>query len=83
MYCYLLFPSLTRAQQAAARLWREGIRASLIRAPRELSGEGCLHGLRLPVGAAPGALGVLDGAGLAPKRVFVTAGDGRYEEVEL
>ena len=84
MLLYLiLYPSQTRAQQASGVLAREGVYNSLIRAPRGLSGEGCVHALRLGAGTMPGALNILQEVGLSPKRVFVTAGDGRYEEVRL
>lgn len=84
MLSYLiLYPTLTRAQQASGVLSREGVKNSLIRAPRGLSGEGCTHALRLGQGTMPGALHLLEEVGLPPKRVYVTAGDGRYEEVPL
>ena len=84
MLSYLiLYPTLTRAQQASGVLSREGVKNGLIRAPRGLSGEGCIHALWLGPGTMPGALGLLEEAGLPAKRVFVTARDGRYEEVAL
>ena len=84
MLIYLIvYPSQTRAQRASGVLEREGVYNSLVRAPRGLSGEGCVHALRLGQGAMPGALNILQENGLSPKRVFVTVGDGRYEEVRF
>jgi len=83
MLSYLLYPTLTRAQQASAALARAGVNSSLIRAPRTLSPEGCVHGLRLGLGTMSGALMILNEAGLPPRRAYISAGDGRYEEVIL
>ena len=83
LFYLLLYPSLTRTQQAAAALTREGIQNQLIRSPRAISREGCGHCVRLGQGSAPKALSLLSRQGLPPKRVYVTAGDGYYEEAVL
>ena len=84
MLSYLiLFPSLTRAQQAAAVLSRARVNSRLVRAPRGISSQGCGYAVILGQGELHRGLNILAQAGLAPGRVHVTAGDGNYEEVEL
>ena len=83
LFYLLLYPSLTRTQQAAAALTQEGIQTQLIRSPRAISREGCGHCIRLEQGNLPRAVRVLTRQALPPKRVYVTAGDGNYEEAML
>lgn len=84
MLTYLiLYSSLTRAQQAAVILDRERIGNRLTRAPKAVSTQGCGHSIRLGQGDLARALSVLERMELSPRRVYVTAGEGRYEEVAL
>ena len=79
----LLYRSLTRAQRAAGILYAEGIQNTVIRAPKAVSGEGCGHSVRLAQRDLPRALSLLDSRGLEPRKIFVTAGDGNFEEVRI
>ena len=55
----------------------------MIRSPKSISGEGCSHSVRISQRALPDALRVLQRAGLSPKRIYITAGNGSYQEVAL
>ena len=81
LYHLLLYRSLTRAQRAADILDRGGIPNRIIRAPREVSREGCGNGIRLDQGYLHRALTMLQAAGAEPRKVFVSVGDDHYEEV--
>lgn len=84
MFYYLIIcRSLTYAQRTASALERAGITAKILRAPKSIAGEGCSHAVKISQRSLPEALTVLRGADLFPKRVFVTVGDGSYQEVEL
>lgn len=50
---------------------------------KEHCGEGCSHSVKISQRSLPEALLVLQRADLAPKRIFITAGAGSYQEVEL
>ena len=43
----------------------------------------CSHSVKISQRSLPEALLVLQRADLAPKRIFITAGAGSYQEVEL
>ena len=79
----ILYRSLTQTQKAGAALEREGIANRVIRAPRAISGEGCSHCVRLAQRDLFRALAFLAEIGLSPRRIYVTAGDGNFEEVRL
>lgn len=79
----ILYPSLTQTQKSGAVLEREGIQNRIIRAPRMLSREGCSHCVRLAQRDLFRALAVLAEVNLTPRRIYVTAGDGNFEEVRL
>ena len=83
LYYLIVCRSLTYAQRTAAALERVGIAAQVLRSPRSISGEGCSHSVKISQRSLPQALQVLQRAGLSPKRVYITAGDGSYEEVAL
>ena len=83
MLYYLIVRSLTYAQRTAAALERAGITARVIRSPKSISGEGCSHSVKISQRNLPDALRVLQRVGLTPKRVYITAGDGSYQEVAL
>ncbi len=83
VYYLIICRSLTYAQRTAAVLERVGITAHILRAPRAIAGEGCSHGVRISPRRLAEALTVLGRAGLTPRRVFLLAGDGSYQEVRL
>ena len=75
--------SLTYAQRTAAALERAGITAHILRSPKSIAGEGCSHSVKISQRRLADALRVLHRVMLEPKRIFITAGDGSYREVEL
>ena len=79
----ILFRSLTQTQKASTALDRESISNRIIRAPKAISTEGCSSCIRLPQRDLFQALACLKKIDLFPRRVYVTAGDGNYEEVYL
>ena len=70
-------------QPGEAALERAGITARVLRSPKSISGEGCSHSVKISQRNLPDALRILQRAGLSPKRIFITAGDGSYQEVAL
>ena len=83
LYYLIVCRSLTYAQRTAAALERTGITARVLRSPKSIAGEGCSHSVQISQRSLPEALLVLQRADLAPKRIFITAGAGSYQEVEL
>lgn len=83
LYYLIICRSLTYAQRTAAALERSGITARLLRSPRSIAGEGCSHSVKISQRSLPDALRVLRRVGLTPRQIFITAGDGSYQEVEL
>ena len=83
LYYLIVCRSLTYAQRTAAALERAGVTARVVRSPKSISGEGCSHSVRIRQRDLPDALRVLQRAGLSPKRIYITAGNGSYEEVAL
>lgn len=83
LYNLIQCRSLTHAQRTSAALERAGIPNRVIRSPKAIAREGCSHSVRISQQYLSQALELLSNAGLAAKRVFVTAGDEHYEEVEL
>lgn len=83
LYYLIICRSLTYAQRTAAALERAGITARILRSPKSIAGEGCSHSVKISQRKLPEALRVLQKAELTPKRVFITAGDGSYQEVDL
>ena len=79
----ILYRSLTQTQKASAALEREGIPNRVIRTPRAISGDGCSHCVRLAQRDLFRALDFLADIDMSPRRVYVTAGDGNFEEVRL
>ena len=76
LYYLIVCRSLTHAQ-------RTGITARVLRSPKSIAGEGCSHSVKISQRSLPEALLVLQRADLTPKRIFITAGAGSYQEVEL
>ena len=83
LYYLIVCRSLTDAQRTAAALERAGITVRVLRSPKSIAGEGCSHSVKVSQRSLPDALRVLERASLSPKRIFITAGDGSYQEVEL
>ena len=83
LYYLIVCRSLTHAQRTAAALERGGITARILRSPKSIAGEGCSHSVKVSQRSLPEALRSLQRAELSPKRIFITAGDGSYQEVEL
>ena len=83
LYYLIVCRSLTYAQRTAAALERAGISAPIHRSPKSIAGEGCSHSVKISQRNLPDALGVLQRAELSPKRIFITAGEGSYQEVDL
>ena len=82
LYSLILCRSLTYAQRTASALERAGITARILRSPKSISGEGCSHCVKVAERSLADALTVLYRIDLAPKRVFITSGDGNYREVQ-
>lgn len=83
LYYLIVCRSLTYAQRTAAALERAGITAHILRSPKSIAGEGCSHSVKLSQRRLATALRVLHRVGLEPRRIFITAGDRSYREVEL
>ena len=62
---------------------RAGITAHTLRSPKSIAGEGCSHSVKISQRSLLDALRILQRVGLTPKRIYITAGDGSYQEVEL
>ena len=83
LYYLIVCRSLTYAQRTAAAVERTGLTARVLRSPKSIAGEGCSHSVKISQRSLPEALLVLQRADLAPTRIFITAGAGSYQEVEL
>ena len=83
LYYLIVCRSLTYAQRTAAALERAGITARVLRSPKSISGEGCSHSVKISQRNLPDSLRVLQRVGLTPKRFYIPAGDGSYQEVAL
>jgi hypothetical protein len=83
LYYLIVCRSLTYAQRTAAALERAGITARVLRSPKSIAGEGCSHSVKISQRNLPDALRILQRVGLTPKRIYITAGDGSYQEVAL
>ena len=83
LYYLIVCRSLTYAQRTAAALERAGVTARILRSPKSIAGEGCSHSVKMSQRTLTDALRILQRVGLTPKRVYITAGDGSYQEVAL
>ena len=83
MVYLIMCRSLTYAQRTAAALERAGISARILRSPKSIAGEGCSHSVKVSQRNLPDALRILHRTELDPRRVYITAGDGSYKEVQL
>ena len=73
LYYLIVCRSLTYAQRTASALERAGITAHIMRSPKSIAGEGCSHSVKVSQHRTE----------LDPRRVYITAGDGSYKEVQL
>ena len=80
--CLILFRSLTHAQRAAQILERNGMTATVRKAPQGLPARGCSYCVRLRAGRMCGALPLLAQRGLELGKVFLLREDGNYQEVQ-
>ena len=76
----ILCRSLTNAQRAALLLERRGIRASVIKAPQNLRGNGCGYAVIL-WRHLPEAVALLRESGLLSGRIYRRDESGVYTEV--
>ena len=83
VYYLIVCRSLTYAQRTQMALERAGITAHILRSPKVIDSEGCSHSVKISQRNLPDALRILQRVGLSPKRIFITAGDGSYQEVAL
>ena len=79
----LLYRSLTYTQKAVEALNAVGIAGMIARVPRSVSAEGCSHGVRLAQRDLLRALEQLKKRNMEPMKIFVTTGDGNFEEVRI
>lgn len=78
---YLTFRSLTSAQRALAACQTQGIRAELVRAPKDLSAQGCGYALRMDGPDLDRAILELRLWGIPFERGYRMRPGGRVEEV--
>lgn len=84
MLYYLIVCPLSDLRTADSRRpGAGGITARILRSPKSVAGEGCSHSVKISQRSLPDALRVLQRTNLEPKRIYITAGDGSYQEVEL
>ena len=81
MHNIILCRSLTTAQRAAGTLNREGIFASVTKAPQSANPRGCTYGVKVGERNLSRALGVLRNAGIRTGKVFALDPWGDVREV--
>ncbi|MCL2367519.1 MAG: DUF3343 domain-containing protein [Oscillospiraceae bacterium] len=75
--------SLTYAQKAARTLERTGITASIIRAPKGISREGCAYCVKVSERRGREALAILRQTNTPFNRIFLQHASGEMREVAL
>ena len=84
MLSYLLIcRSITYAQRTARALESAGIRASVVRLPKNISIDGCGYCVRITGHGIATALSIVKNAGLPPVRIFARDDNGIFGEVDL
>ena len=80
-WIYITFRSITYAQKGQRLLEREGIRGTLMRAPRWMEPRGCAYALRLApdLKKDPGKL--LTAGGVPWQKVYASEGRGKVREL--
>lgn len=74
--------SLTYAQRASRLLERAGMTALVIKAPQQLTGNGCGYAVSIRKNAEA-AVGVLRSANAPFGKIYVRDESGRYSEVKV
>ena len=80
---YFTFRSMTAAQQAAMYLNKNGLFASLLRAPKVLSEKGCGFSVRILLQNGSDAAMILRKAGIYYEKVFQMSASGVWTEAYL
>lgn len=81
--CYFTFRSITGAQRGERALKKEGLRCTLLRAPKVLSLKGCGYALRVRGGEALAARTALGIWGIEYGKIYQMTSDGSAEEIAL
>ena len=81
-YSLILCRSLTYAQRAAKMLEREGVTATVRKAPQGASDRGCTYAVKLRASALTHAVQLLNRAGFPYGKRFFIEPDGNLREVE-
>ena len=81
-YSLILCRSLTYAQRAARTLERDGITATVRKAPQGASDRGCTYALKLRSSVLSRAVMLLKNAGIPVGKLFHIDEDGSLREVE-
>lgn len=79
---HITFRSITPAQRGERMLRQSGINATLMRAVRQISLEGCGYSLRIRSGDGSEAIRLLQSKGIPYKRVFHQNGSGEVVELK-
>jgi len=79
----ILYRSLTQTQKASATLGQKGIKNRIVRTPGTIAGDGCSYCIRMEQRDLFRALEYLKRVDMSPNRLYVTAGNGNFEEVHL
>jgi len=82
MQYILMCKSLTYAQRSSRTLERAGVTSTVSKAPSGTSKNGCSYCVKISERVRAKALGILNGAGLPPARVYRLSDDGALEEDE-
>ncbi len=82
MHYLILSKSLTHAQRTARLLQREGVFASVTKAPQSANPGGCTYGVKIGARNLERAQSILQEAGLAAEKLFSVDAHGRINEVE-
>ena len=83
MFYWIMCRSLTYAQRISQALERAGITARVLRAPAELSPDGCGYSVKLAARHLARALTILNTLRLPYTGVYVHGAEYGYEEVTL
>ena len=78
---YLTFRSVTFAQRAERILKKAGLDCTMQRTPKELSGRGCGYCLRIALGSALEAVGLLEAEKVDYGKLYAVRAEGGYEEL--
>ena len=82
-WCLITFRSVTPAQRAERVCGEKGIACTLQRTPRWMQEQGCGYSLRLSAGEVARAVSLLERVNLPYRKVYCSANQGKWEEMEL